>query len=233
MWKSPKGSSQERKVCSLRCFFQCFPKLYSPSPSLPTLSLPPSPFTAWSPSQQSLHPLHLRPTAARFSLLSSALAACQRLCYGRTRHWGLKLSTDVDEDKGEVEHKARVMMGVVVVAVEWWGELQQFVSWKVNTHYYLRSHQQPRGVKWLGTQHSVIERRCCWRTFYTVLTRFLSVKYVWSFLDFSPAVLTNHWWFCFFQPLSGCLVESVEMWCFSSIFPWVGGSPGDYLHREG
>lgn len=52
----------------------------------------------------------------------------------------------MDEDKGEVEHKARVMMGVVVV-VEWvggGGKLQQFVSWKVNTHYYLRSHQQPK-----------------------------------------------------------------------------------------
>lgn len=37
--KSPKGSSQERKLCSLCCLFLCFPKLYTLSLSI---SLPPS-----------------------------------------------------------------------------------------------------------------------------------------------------------------------------------------------
>lgn len=67
----------------------------SPSPSLPSLSFSPSPFTACSPSSPPpLHPL----LTLRFCL-SSALAALQSLCYGRTRHWGLKVSPDVPADK--------------------------------------------------------------------------------------------------------------------------------------
>lgn len=45
-------------------------------------------------------PVPPTPNPPFFSQLSSALAVSQGLCYGQTRHWGLKLSTDVDGDKG-------------------------------------------------------------------------------------------------------------------------------------
>lgn len=65
---------------------------------LSLLGRPPSPST----------PL---PPAPCFSPPSSALAVCQKRCYGRTRHWGLKLSTDVDRDKGRRSTKPKSERG--------------------------------------------------------------------------------------------------------------------------
>lgn len=92
---------------------QSYTHTLSPSPSLPCflsllllslLGRPPSPSAPPTP-------------APCFSLLSSALAACQRLCYGRTRHWGLKLSTDVDGDKGRWSTKPESGGGAAAVCV--------------------------------------------------------------------------------------------------------------------
>lgn len=98
-WKSTKSKQSREKSLFPVLPLHRFPKVIL-SISLPLwLFLSPSPFTAWSPSQSLLTPT---PLASPFSLQlwQLSVAACQGLCYDRTQHWGLKLSTDVDEDKG-------------------------------------------------------------------------------------------------------------------------------------
>ncbi|CAB1451701.1 unnamed protein product [Pleuronectes platessa] len=55
-----------------------------------------------NPQQQQSPPPPNSPLAAPCSprLWQLSVAACQRLCDGQTRHWRLKLSGDVDWDKG-------------------------------------------------------------------------------------------------------------------------------------
>lgn len=126
------------RVLLLAVFSKVIPTL-SPSPSLscfPSLLLL---SLCCSPSQ-SLHPS--TPTSP-FSLLSSALAACQRLCCGRTRHWGLKLSTDVPRDKRRWSTRHSREKGE-----------RYIMSWKVDIQYYLRSDRQSWGVKYTSAHHT-------------------------------------------------------------------------------